>query len=192
MSRVRNHLKSGWPILTIFAAGLLGYLMYVNYKQETLNRIFETRNSTESIQNQLQNIQEFVDAFVVSRSKISGYLPMLFPVDKPQALIDDLKSKAATRGARLADIQLDVPKFIDVREKTEAVSIVPFKASFHGDFTSLGKFLDDLEGVPYLQAISEMSLTRRDASGNRLQMTLKGAFRFFDNDLIDERVTDGT
>ena len=192
MSRVRNHLRSGWPILTIFAVGLLGYLMYVNYRQETLNQIFKTRNSTESIQTQLHNIQEFVDAFVVSRSKISGYLPVLFPVDKPKALIDDLRGKAAKRGARLADIQLDVSKFIEVRTNTDPVAIVPFKASFHGDFISLGKFLVDLEKFPYIQTISDMNLTILDGSGNRLHLAIQGALRFFDSDLIDERVADGT
>jgi hypothetical protein len=166
--------------------------MYVNYKHETLNQIYRTRNSMEGIRAQLQNIQEYVDVFIVSRSKISGYLPMLFAVDEPQALIDDLKGKAAKRGARLADVQLDVPKFIKVRKDTDPVSIVPFKASFHGDFISLGKLLVDLEKVPYIQTISGMNLTIRDDSGNKLLMSIEGAFRFFDNDLIDEQVTDGT
>lgn len=192
MSWIRNHLRSGWPILTIFTVGLVGYFMYVNYKHETLNQIYRTRNSMEGIRAQLQNIQEYVDVFIVSRSKISGYLPMLFAVDEPQALIDDLKGKAAKRGARLADVQLDVPKFIKVRKDTDPVSIVPFKASFHGDFISLGKLLVDLEKVPYIQTISGMNLTIRDDSGNKLLMSIEGAFRFFDNDLIDEQVTDGT
>lgn len=190
MSWIRNHLKTGWPILMIFAIGLMGYMMYVNYKQETLNQIHRTRNSSESIQAQLRNVQEFVDAFIVSCSKISVYLPMLFPVDEPQTLIDDLKSKAVNRGARLADVQLDVPKFIEVRKNTDPVSIVPFKASFHGDFISLGKFLVDLEEAPYVQTISEINLTIREDSGTNLLMTIKGALRFFDNDLIDKQVTD--
>jgi len=192
MSWIRNHLKSGWPVLIILSVGLMGYFMYVNYKQEALNQIYKTKNSTESIQAQLQNSQEFVDAFIASRSKISGFLPMLFPVDEPQALIDDIKGKAAKRGVRLADVQLDVAKFIEVRRNTDPVSIVPFKASFYGDFISLGKFLADLERVPYIQTISEMNLTIRDDSGNKLLMTVKGALRFFDSDLIDEQVSDAT
>lgn len=192
MSWIRNHLKSGWPILIIFAAGLMGYIMYLNYRQDTLNQINRVRNSTESIRAQLLNSQKSIDAFIDSRSKISGYLPMLFPVDEPQALIDDLRGKAAGRGARLADVQLDVPKFIEVRKNTDPVAIVPFKASFYGDFISLGKFLVDLERFPYIQTISDMNLTIRDDSGNRLHLTIKGALRFFDNDLIDGQVADAT
>jgi Tfp pilus assembly protein PilO len=185
-------MKSAWSILILLGIGLIGYFTYVNYKLETLNQIYNTANSTERVRAQLQNIQEYVDAFIASRQEISGYLPMLFPVDEPQALIDDLKSKGAIRGVRMADIELDVPKFIKVRKDTDPVSIVPFKASFHGDFISLGKFLSDLEKIPYIQAISEMDLTARDDSGERILMSIKGALRFFDNELIDERVADAT
>lgn len=192
MSWIRNHIKSGWPILIIFAVGLMGYFMYVNYKLETLTQIYKTRNSIETIQAELQNSQEFVDTFIAARSKISGYLPMFFPVDEPQALIDNIKDKAAKRDVRLADIQLDVPKFIEVRKNTDPVSIVPFKVSFYGDFLSLGKFLADLEGVPYIQTISEINLTIQDDYGNKLLITIKGALRFFDNDLIDGHIADAT
>ena len=192
MSWIRDHLEWGWPILIIFAVGLMGYFIYVNYKQETLAQIFRTRNSIENIQAELQNSQEFVDTFIAARSRISDYLPMFFPVNEPQALIDDIKNKAAKRDIGLADIQLDVPKFIQVRENTDPVSIVPFKVSFYGNFLSLGKFLADLERVPYIQTISEMNLTIQDDHGNKLLMTIKGALRFFDNDLIDEHTADAT
>ncbi len=170
----------------------MGYFMYTNYLHETLNQIYGAVNSIESARVQLQNIQEYVDDFNASRSKISNFLPMLFQVDEPQALIDDLKSKAVNRGGRLADVQLDVPKFIEVRKNTDPVSIVPFKASFHGDFISLGKLLVDLEEAPYVQTISEVNLTNRDDSGTRLLMSIKGALRFFDNDLIDRQVNNAT
>jgi hypothetical protein len=192
MRWIRNHLESGWPITVIFTAGLIGYLMYVNYKQETLTRIYRTRNSIETIRAELQNSQKFVDAFIAARAKISTYLPMFFSVDEPQALIDDMKNKAANREVRLADIQLDIPKFVEVRKSADHVSIVPFKASFHGDFLCLGKFLVDLERTPYIQTISEMNLTIQDGYGNKLLMTIKGALRFFDNDLIKGSVADAT
>lgn len=188
MNWIRNQLRSGWPILIIFTFGLMGYFIYMNYLHETLNQIYRAVDSIENARLQLQNIQEYVDDFNASRSKISDFLPMLFPVDEPQALIDDLKSKAVNRGGRLADVQLDVPKFIEVRKNTDPVSIVPFKASFHGDFISLGKILVDLEEAPYVQTISEVNLTNRDDSGTRLLMSIKGALRFFDNDLIDRQV----
>ncbi len=192
MNWIRNQLRSGWPILIIFIFGLMGYFMYTNYLRETLNQIYGAVDSIESARVQLQNIQEYVDDFNASRSKISDFLPMLFPVDEPQALIDDMKRKAVNRGGRLADVQLDVPKFIEVRKNTDPVSIVPFKASFHGDFISLGKFLVDLEEAPYVQTISEVNLTNRDDSGTRLLMSIKGALRFFDNDLIDRQVNNAT
>lgn len=190
MSWIRKHLESRWPILIIFAVGLMGYFIYVNYKQETLTQIYRTRNSTESIRAELQSSQEVVDTFIAARSKISDYLPMFFAVNEPQALIDNIKHKAAKRDVCLADIQLDVPKFIEVRKNTDPVSIVPFKVSFYGNFLSLGKFLADLERVPYIQTISEMNLTTQDDYGNKLLMTIKGALRFFDNNLIDGQIAD--
>jgi hypothetical protein len=192
MSLIRSHLKSGWPITIVFAVGLAGYLMYANYKQETLTRIWRTGESIESIRAELQNSQKFIDAFVAARAKISTYLPMFFSVDEPQALIDDIESRAANRRVGLADIQLDVPKFVEIRKNTDHVSIVPFKASFRGDFLSLGKFLVDLEKTPYIQTISEMNLTNQGGYENKLLMTITGALRFFDNDLINGPVADGT
>lgn len=192
MRLIRAHLESGWPITIVFAVGLIGYFMYVNYKQETLTRIYRTGKSIESIRAELENSQEFIDAFVAGRAKISTYLPMFFSVDEPQALIDDIECRAANQEVGLADIQIDVPKFVEVRKNTDHVSIVPFKASFHGDFLSLGKFLVDLEKTPYIQTISGVNLTVQDGYGDRLLMTITGALRFFDNDLINEPVADAT
>ena len=190
MRKAFRQLKTWYPAVSIVVLFLAAYLWYENAKVEAMRQTAESAASVEKIQKDLANSQRIVEAYAESRERVSQYLSDIFPVNNPEALIDRLEADALSHGIRLADLEVDIPKFIEVRGKPEAISLVPFRASFAGDFFSLGKFLENLERAAYLHTITEFELSAESESGRRLSIRLAGALRFFDIELVKEYLSD--
>jgi len=191
MSSLRRYLKIFWHCLVIVIGIFIGYSLHSDHEENLRTRAVETEKAIQSIESDLVNSQGIVDRYTAAKDGFRPYISFLFPPMKPEALIEEIRSLALSYRVNLSDIQLDVPKFIEIRGKEEAISIVPFEISFTGDFFSLGKFLEELEKAPYLQNLSDMGMSIKDDSGIRIRLSLKGAFRFFQKEVIEELVNDG-
>lgn len=191
MGKIREMLLVFWPATATIAAIIMAYFIHAGYEARLAARSAEIEESISAINANLSGSQAAIDDFAEAGERIQPYLLSLYPADDPIALIDDIKRKALTSKVRLADIRLDVPKFIEVRNREEAISIVPFEASFTGDFFSLGRFLVEIEKAPFLQNLSEMGISIENETGSRMRLSVKGALRFFKRDIIRDLFEDG-
>jgi len=186
MNHFKKSLKLFWAPAAIVCLLFASYGSYTDRKERLRQQIESVENSLTGIEKDLAESQGVVDLYLVSRRDLEPYISSLFSVKEPESLIGRIDDTASLYKVRLADIRLDVPKFIEVRGKTESISIVPCEASFTGNFFSLGEFVAALEKEPYLLIISETGMVISEESGNVLKMSLKGAFRFFKSEMIEE------
>ena len=191
MNTVKEYIGALWPGSIIILALVTGYFYYTGQRVDLRDRITAAENSIELMKTELSGSQNTVELHADAQKAIQPYLNTLFPSDQPDALISEIKKLAADNKARLADIKLDVPKFIEIRGRNESISIVPFEISFTGRFFSLGKFLERLEKTPYLQEITDVGISIQNDTGSSLKMSMKGAFRFFSKEAVTELIADG-
>lgn len=191
MKTAKKYIGALWPGSLIMLVMVTGYFYYTAQTADLLVRISAAENSIELMKAELSNSQNTLILHAGAQRAIQPYLNTLFPSDRPDALISEIKKLAARNNARLADIKLDVPKFIEIRGRNESLSIVPFEISFTGGFLSLGKFLERLEKRPYLQEITEVGISIQNNTGSSLRMFMKGAFRFFSKEAVEELTADG-
>lgn len=191
MKTAKKYIGALWPGSLIMLVMVTGYFYYTAQTADLLVRISAAENSIELMKAELSNSQNTLILHAGAQRAIQPYLNTLFPSDRPDALISEIKKLAARNNARLADIKLDVPKFIEIRGRNESLSIVPFEISFTGGFLSLGKFLERLEKRPYLQEITEVGISIQNDTGSSLRMFMKGAFRFFSKEAVEELTADG-
>ncbi len=191
MNTAKKYIGALWPGSLIALALVTGYFYYSGQTADLLVKITAVENSIELMKAELSNSQNMLTLHAGAQRAIQPYLNTLFPSDRPDALISEIKKLAARNKARLADIKLDVPKFIEIRGRNESLSIVPFEISFTGGFLSLGKFLERLESRPYLQEITEVGISIQNDTGSSLRMFMKGAFRFFSKEAVEELTADG-
>jgi hypothetical protein len=186
MAKIREMLLVFWPGLATVAVFVIVYFVHAGYEARLTVQSAEIEESISAINANLSGSQAAINDYNAVRAGIQPYLLSLYPADDPEALIDDIKKTALSLEVRLADIRLDVPKFIEVRNREEAISIVPFEASFTGDFFSLGRLLVEIERAPFLQNISELGISTEDESGNKIRLSVRGALRFFKRDIIQD------
>ncbi len=191
MNKFKTHLLILWPGVLVISFLIAGYLVYSDALEKTRGKIESTLATLSAMNEDLANSQDMVDRYETARRDLEPYLSVLFPSSEPQALIDDLKRLAREHDVRLSDFTLDVPKFIEIRGRNETISIVPFEISFRGGFFDLGKFLERLEKTPYLHTISSSGMSAQDDTGGNLTLSLRGAFRFFSKEAVEEIIADG-
>jgi hypothetical protein len=139
MDRIKEILFVFWPAAVTLAVIIMAYYVHAGYEVRLADRSAEVEESISEINDKLSGSQAAIDDYLAARERIRPYLLSLYPVNNPDSLIEDIKSRAVSLKVRLADIRLDVPKFIQVRNREEAISIVPFEASFTGDFFLAGQ-----------------------------------------------------
>lgn len=191
MISLKKYIAIFWPGVLVIIAIIGGFRLHSDFKRSSESRLVDLKASIDRIESDLANSQKLVDYYLASKQALKPYLSMMFPPMKPEFLIERIKNTARAHRVEMTNIQLDVPKFIEIRGKKEAVSIVPFEISFSGDFMSLGKFLEEFEKAPYLQSVTEMGMADKVESGEVIDLTIKGAFRFFKKDTVKELTDDG-
>lgn len=191
MNNLKKYAAIFWPGLVIVLLLITGFYLHLDFKNSAESRLDIIKESIRKIEADLGNSQQLVDYYLASKQALKPYLSMMFPPVKPESLIEKIRNTAISHNVRMTNIQLDVPKFIEIRGKKEAVSIVPFEISFSGDFFSLGKFLNEFEKAPYLQSITEMGMANQADTGEIITLSIKGAFRFFQKETVKELTGDG-
>ncbi|MEE9553663.1 MAG: hypothetical protein V3W18_05145 [candidate division Zixibacteria bacterium] len=191
MKIAKKYIDTIWSGSIIIIALVIGYINYSGYKFDLQKKLSIAENSITEMKADLGKSQEVVLRYSASRDEIQPYLNTLFPAERPDDLIKEIRKSARRNNARLADIKLDVPKFIEIRGRNESISIVPFEISFTGSFFSLGRFLEDFEKSPFLQEVSQMGISIQNDTGSALKLSMKGAFRFFSRETVEELIADG-
>jgi hypothetical protein len=185
-------IKAGWPVAAALLAGLSGYLVFADHYESLGRQIEAERAAADRIQVDLRNSQKTISDLETARKSVSEYVPEIFKMGDTQKLIDRMGEKATQEKAVMVDVQIDVPKFMKIRRADDPVYVVPFEASFAGDFYSLGKLLSSLETAPFVYKVTESGLVPSGDVNKPLTMTVKGAVRFFSRDLVEKYLTDGT
>jgi hypothetical protein len=185
-------IRAGWPVAATLMVALFGYLIFAGHYDEMARRIDLEKAAADRIQIDLRNSQKTIDDLAKARESVSEYLPEIFKIGDTQSLIDRMAEKADLEGAAMVDIQLDVPKYMEIRKADDPVFPVPFQASFAGDFFTLGSLLSSLEKAPFVYKVTEVGLATSADVKRPLTMTLKGAVRFFSSDVVERYLSDGT
>jgi len=192
MKTIKKYWKITWPAATIILVVSFSYFGHADKKNSLKSNIIQTEASIASIGLDLSHSQLIVDQHSEARNNIQPYLSSLFSVSEPDSLIAKVNETCEVYKVKLADVYLDVPKFIEVRGKVEAISLVPFEMTFSGEFFNLGKLAVALEQEPYMHRISDAGMSLDSNTSGTLKMTIKGAFRFFSDEIVEELKNNGT
>jgi hypothetical protein len=190
MSKMGFMMKAGWPALAALLLAIAGYFLFEDRYEKVDGQLESERAGADRIQVDLKNSQRTVEELAAAKQNIREYRSGIFGIDETQRLIDRIDDKALQHGASMADIQIDVPKFMEIRKGNEPEFMVPFQVSFAGDFFSLGSLLSALEKAPFVYEVTDAALVLPGNSDEGLTMTLKGTVRFFSNDLVDRYLSD--
>ncbi len=185
MANINEYLKSGWLLILIAVAFVLGFGIQSSTTENIKGQIKAVENEIAAELLELESSQTRVDSYNQIKMEFVPRLATVFPENDPQKLIEYLKKKARYYNIEFSDLQIDIPKFMEARKSPDVVTLMLFQMKFKGSYRSLGNFIEYLEQAPYLQNISEMSLAIDDPGGAGLLLNLKGAFRVFDQNVID-------
>ncbi len=192
--RVRRYaflIKAGWPVAIALLVAFSAYLVFADHYGNLGRQIRAERAAADRIQVDLRNSQRTIGDLDRARERVSKYIPEIFRMGDAQKLIDRMGEKAAKEEAVMVDVQFDVPKFMKISKSREPVFLVPFEVSFAGDFYSLGRLLASLEMAPFVYKITESGLVSSGDVNRPLRMTVKGAVRFFSEELVERYLSDG-
>lgn len=191
MKKIEFMIRLAWLPAAALLLAFTGYWIFAGHYESVHRQLESERTRADRIQVDLKNSQETVDELAAAKESISEYLSDIFRIDETQKLIDRIGDKAVQHGATMADIQIDVPKFVEIRKEDRPEFPIPFQASFVGDFYSLGSLLSALEGAPFVYELTYMSLVPSGNAAEGLMMTVKGTVRFFRGDLANRYLRDG-
>ncbi len=192
MNKFKYYISKSWPLLALSVLAVLGFYYNFNRNVEFDTKIESAERELSNAVSELSLSKKRVDNYRNSRDEIQKFTKKMFPKGDPQRIIDNIREEASAHNIYLEDIEIDIPKFMTAREKLEMITFMKFKAVFSGGYYSLGKFILMLEESPYLEKIDETNIMPIPGGGQRVRVTIKGALRVFDNNLLEWCEIDGT